>query len=180
MPLRLPQMAWQKHTKFHDDWFRNPNNIKGITSTAWEAVMLVLLLRGISYVRRQNGLRWHDRLTRFHSYWLRLLSNIMIIAGTISEAVMLVILIEGIYKVCRWDGFGDVMYIPSFMIIYRRSRNIKICFGNFKGCNIDITDGRNLRCTSWEWVRCHDIRTKFHKDWFNHSKFNYGDTHTDT
>jgi hypothetical protein len=30
-------------------------------------------------------------------------------------------------------------------------------------------------------VRNHDIRSKFHKDWFRHSKVNRrGDTHTDT
>jgi hypothetical protein len=26
----------------------------------------------------------------------------------------------------------------------------------------------------------HDIRTKFHKNWFRHSKVNRGDTHTQT
>jgi hypothetical protein len=23
----------------------------------------------------------------------------------------------------------------------------------------------------WDGLRCHDIHTKFHKDWFRHSKF---------
>jgi hypothetical protein len=36
------------HTKFHDDQFENSSNIKGITSTIWEAVVLVLQVRGIS------------------------------------------------------------------------------------------------------------------------------------
>jgi hypothetical protein len=32
----------------------------------------------------------------------------------------------------------------------------------------------------WDGLRCLDIHTKFHKDLFSHSKFNSGDTHTDT
>jgi hypothetical protein len=37
------------HTsKFHDNRFRNSGNIKGITSTIWEAVVLGLLMTGIS------------------------------------------------------------------------------------------------------------------------------------
>jgi hypothetical protein len=35
------------HIKFHDNRFRNSSNIKGI-STIWEAVVLVLLMTGIS------------------------------------------------------------------------------------------------------------------------------------
>jgi hypothetical protein len=29
-------------------------------------------------------------------------------------------------------------------------------------------------------LRCHDICTKFDKDWFRHSEGDMGDTHTDT
>jgi hypothetical protein len=32
---------------FHDDWFRHSSSIKGITSTIGEAVVLLLLIRGI-------------------------------------------------------------------------------------------------------------------------------------
>jgi hypothetical protein len=31
------------HTKFHEDWFKN-SNIKVITSTIWEASVLVLMI----------------------------------------------------------------------------------------------------------------------------------------
>jgi hypothetical protein len=41
-------MARDIHTKFHDDRFRNSSNIKVISSTVREAVLLVLLTRGIS------------------------------------------------------------------------------------------------------------------------------------
>jgi hypothetical protein len=30
----------------------------------------------------------------------------------------------------------------------------------------------------WDGLRCHDIHTKFHKDWFGHSEINKGDTQT--
>jgi hypothetical protein len=46
MPMRWPQ-AHYIHTKFHDHPFRNSSNIKVITSTIWEAVMLVLFRGGI-------------------------------------------------------------------------------------------------------------------------------------
>jgi hypothetical protein len=31
-----------------------------ISSTIWESVVFVLLMRGISWIRRRDGLRWHD------------------------------------------------------------------------------------------------------------------------
>jgi hypothetical protein len=38
-------LGWQeKHTKFHVGWFGHSGNIKVITSTIWEAAVLVLLL----------------------------------------------------------------------------------------------------------------------------------------
>jgi hypothetical protein len=58
--LRWPQLAWHIDIKFHDDWFRNSSNIKGITSTIWEAALLILLMRGIYDVRHWDDLRWHD------------------------------------------------------------------------------------------------------------------------
>jgi hypothetical protein len=30
----------------------------------------------------------------------------------------------------------------------------------------------------WDGLRCHGIHTKFHKDWFRHSKVNRGDSQT--
>jgi hypothetical protein len=40
-------MAWHIRTKCHDDQAGYLSNTKGITSTIWEAVVLVLLMRGI-------------------------------------------------------------------------------------------------------------------------------------
>jgi hypothetical protein len=39
------------NTKFHDDWFRNSSNIKHATSTTWEAIVSVLLMRRIYELR---------------------------------------------------------------------------------------------------------------------------------
>jgi hypothetical protein len=36
------------YTKFHEDWFRNADNIKVITSPTKVVVVLVLLMTGIS------------------------------------------------------------------------------------------------------------------------------------
>jgi hypothetical protein len=32
----------------------------------------------------------------------------------------------------------------------------------------------------WEGLRCRDMHTNFHKDWFRHSKVNRGGTHRHT
>jgi hypothetical protein len=45
------------HTKFHDDRFNNSSNTKGITSTTWEAVVLVPLMEGIYKLRNWIGFR---------------------------------------------------------------------------------------------------------------------------
>jgi hypothetical protein len=53
-------------TKFHDDRFLNSSNIKDVTSRIWEAVMLVLLIRGILI----TSLSWlHVARTKFHEDW---------------------------------------------------------------------------------------------------------------
>jgi hypothetical protein len=100
--LKWTQMPWQIQTKFHDNCFRYPSNIKCIISTISNAVKLVLLMGGIDELCRWNGLRLHDtRLhTKFHDNQFKHLSHITIITRTIWESVMLVLLIEGIYEVC--------------------------------------------------------------------------------
>jgi hypothetical protein len=45
MPLRWTTMT-HIHTNSRDDQFRHSSNIKGITSTIWEAIVLVVLMRG--------------------------------------------------------------------------------------------------------------------------------------
>jgi hypothetical protein len=91
MPLRWPQMAWHLYTKFHDDRFRHSSNIKGITLTFWEPIVLVLPMRGIYDVRRWNGLRRHDICTKFHDDRFGHLSSITVFTATIWESVVLVL-----------------------------------------------------------------------------------------
>jgi hypothetical protein len=45
---RVLWYKWHIHTKFHNDSFRNLSNIKGISSTIWEPVVLVLQMKGVS------------------------------------------------------------------------------------------------------------------------------------
>jgi hypothetical protein len=54
---------------------------------------------------------------------------------------------------------------------------LRSCLSNLNGCNVGITDGRDLRSVPLRW---HYIRTKFHKDWLRHSKLLGGDTHSET
>jgi uncharacterized C2H2 Zn-finger protein len=42
------------------------------------------------------------------------------------------------------------------------------------------TDGRDVLIRLFRCLRCRDICTKFHKDWFRHSEVNRGHTHTHT
>jgi hypothetical protein len=83
---------------------RNSSNIKGITSTIWEAVVLELLRRGIYDVHHWNGLRWHAIYSKFHNNRFRYSHNTKAITSTIWEAAVLVLLMRGIYDVHHWDG----------------------------------------------------------------------------
>jgi hypothetical protein len=127
--------------------------------------MLVLLMGGIYEVRRWNWLRWHDIHihTKFHDDRFRLLSNITVITAIIWEAVMLALLIEGIYEARRLDGFTKIGTGVQAIL--------RCCLRNLRGCNVGITDGRDLWIMPLRWAQVPwYIRTKFHKDWFRHSK----------
>jgi hypothetical protein len=53
---RWDGLRWHHiHTKSHDDQFKHSSNVKGITSTIWEAIVLVLLMRGIYDVRHWDA-----------------------------------------------------------------------------------------------------------------------------
>jgi hypothetical protein len=57
------EMASDGHTKFHEDWLGHSSNIKSITSTVWEAIVLVLLLRGTYDARH-----WEDTSVMISSF----------------------------------------------------------------------------------------------------------------
>jgi hypothetical protein len=72
MLLRRLHVAWLYiyiyiyiYTKFYYYRFRNSSNIKGITSTILEAVVLVLLRRGIYEVHHWDGFVWRDNIPSF-------------------------------------------------------------------------------------------------------------------
>jgi hypothetical protein len=52
-------------------------------------------------------------------------------------------------------------------------------FNNLRGCNVGITDVRDL-LRRWDGLRCHDIHTKFHTDWFSHTNVVKGGIHIQT
>jgi hypothetical protein len=91
----------------------------------------------------------------------------------------------------RWDLLSmpfrcGMTITPNFMKLDRGIQAIfMFCLRNLKDCNVGITDWRIYELCRWDGVSCHDIHTKFHKDWFSHSKVNRGkhiqtDTHTHT
>jgi hypothetical protein len=81
-------------------------------------------------------------------------------------------------------------YVPSIKHTPRRKRRVHQflyccscirCHGNVfteplpdNGMDVCIRThtlmGRIYEVHRWDGLRCHDIRTKFHKDWFSHSK----------
>jgi hypothetical protein len=67
---------------------------------------------------------------------------------------MSVLLMGGIYDICREMASGGMIYLPSFMMIdtgvqaILRFRLIKL-----RGCNIGITDGRDLGISPLRWAR---------------------------
>jgi hypothetical protein len=56
------------------------------------------------------------------------------------------------------------------------------CLATIRGIHIytHILMGGIYEVRRWDGLRCHDIHTKFHKDWLSHSKVHRADTHTCT
>jgi hypothetical protein len=52
---------YDTHIKFHDDRLGHLSKITIITETIWDAVILVLLMARIFYVRRWDGFMWHNK-----------------------------------------------------------------------------------------------------------------------
>jgi hypothetical protein len=71
----------------NDDWFRHSSNIKCITSTILQAVVLELQIQRIQYdvEMASGGMNIH---TKFHTDWLQHSSNIKLITSTICEAAV--------------------------------------------------------------------------------------------
>jgi hypothetical protein len=77
--------------------------------------------------------------------------------------------LEGFMKYATEMTSCGMICIPSFMTSYTGVQTIlRFCLSNFRGFNVGITGGRDLWIAHWNGLRCHDIHTKFHKDWFRH------------
>jgi hypothetical protein len=58
---------------------------------------------------------------------------------------MLVLAMEGTMKCAAEMGSGGMTYMQSFKTTGIGVQAItRLCLGNLKGCNVGITDGRNL------------------------------------
>jgi hypothetical protein len=74
------------------------------------------------------------------------------------------------------------MFVHAFMSKTKIRRQYEPLPSNGKGMHIELHRlmeeiygvGRS------DSLRCHDIHTKFHKDWYRHSKFYMEDTYVDT
>jgi hypothetical protein len=76
---------------------------------------------------------------------LRHLSNIKVLTATILQAAVLVLLMAEIQELRRCDGFvWHGMPITFHEDWYRRSSNIKACLSSVRGCNVGITDEKDL------------------------------------
>jgi hypothetical protein len=109
--------------------------------TVWWAILLVLLMRGICYVRHWDWLRY-----MIYTYIRNFMKigggvQVILIAWEIWKAVMLVLLMEEIYYLSRWDSSFSMIFLRSFLKIDAGVQLIlRFCLSNLNGCNIGITD----------------------------------------
>jgi hypothetical protein len=94
---------------------------------------------------------------------------------------VLVFLMGVIYNVRLEMASSGMMYIPSFKTIGSDIQVLlRFCLNCVRGCNVGITDGKDLLIIPLRWAHLHVIHTKFHKDLFRHLTFVRGYKHTDT
>jgi hypothetical protein len=114
---------------------------------------------------------WHS--TKFHDDRFRHLNNITVIKATILGDVCWYYWSKGFKYAAEMASCG-MIYIPSFMNIGTGIQAIlRSDLRNLRGCNFSIIGGFYY-LHLWDELRCHDIHTKFHNDWFRHSKINKG------
>jgi hypothetical protein len=117
------------YTKSFDDQFRYSSNNKGVTTTIWEAVMLVLMMKGICDGRRWDGHRWHDIHTKSCDDQFRYSCNDKGITTTIWEAVMLVLMMKRIWMYVFELASGCMIYTYKFL--WRLAQTFKQYLGFF-------------------------------------------------
>jgi hypothetical protein len=162
-------LRWNdKHTKFHIDQSRHSSNIKSITWTVWEAIVLVLLMRGIHDVRHWDGLMHHDiHVTKLHENWYRRSSNFKV-------ASLKFEMLKCWY--CLWENLW-CMTLRCFHVerhSYQVSQRFVQAFKQYSdsasviwmAVKLVLLIERNYIVRSWNGFRWHDISIKFREDWY--------------
>jgi hypothetical protein len=83
------------------------------------------------------------------------LGKIKVITSTIWGATVLIIIMGRIYDACHWDDlrWHDIC-IPSYMKFDTGVQAIlRLGLNNLKGCNVGITDRKDLLCTPLNWAQ---------------------------
>jgi hypothetical protein len=133
MALFSYQVSWRS---------AHSSNTKVITSTIWEAAVLVLLMGEIYDVNRSVGFRKHDRHT-FYDDRFRHSSNIKAIASTIWEAAALLLSTGGICEIRYWDGLGT----------RDRHRFMTTCLGIQVTSRLLPQQSESLQCWYYWWEK---------------------------
>jgi hypothetical protein len=109
-----------------------------------------------------DGLRCHDTHTNYNNDWFRH-SNLIgeIHTDTPSNIKFLSQKFDRLpcwyywreeFMINRWYGFMWHDCLPSFMKIFGGVQAIlRFCLRNLRGCEVGITDGRDLRSASLRW-----------------------------
>jgi uncharacterized membrane protein YidH (DUF202 family) len=151
MPLRWTQLMWYICAQFYDDRFRNSSSIKGIASTIWVSVLLVLLMI--------DDLRWQDIHTKSYDDLFRNSSRIKSLASTIWEAVLLVLLMTD--DLLRWQDIHTKSHDDRF----RHSNNIKSITSTINEAIMLVMLMRGVYALfHWVGFTWQDTLTKLHED----------------
>jgi hypothetical protein len=167
---RWDDLRWRDiHMKFHEDWFEHLGNIKALTSTIWEAEVLVLLMGTIYEVRRWDGLRWHDICIPSP---MAIGSGIQVILRVLPQQFERLwywyYWWEGLHKYAVEMASGGMMYtyIPSFVKISTGVQAIlRYVPEMWETAVLILLIGGNCDVRRWDGFMWHDIHMKFHEDW---------------
>jgi hypothetical protein len=111
-------LKWHdKCSKFHDDQFRHLSNVTVITATIWEAVMLVLLIKGTYGVCHWDGFIWHDIHTEVHEDWYMYSSSMKGFPQKIEKLWCWYYWWVQVMNYAVRVDWGAMIYIPSFIKI---------------------------------------------------------------
>jgi hypothetical protein len=124
---------------FYDSQFRHSSNIKVISSAVLEAVVLVLLMRGIYEMCDWDDYRWHNKLTKFHTDHFRC-SEVGVWGGMHTHA-------------CYCAQQGNLISPLLFSQIKKSVLKMQsICFRKLFSLNVFTESDSDLwQWLSWNW-----------------------------